>query len=97
MGNPPALAVEARSMTFVSYAQNFEDVLLWRALHSVERGFYIDAGAWHPDTDSVTRAFHDRGWHGINVEPSAEGFQRLEAARPRLIEAVVRAHLAHPY
>ena len=69
-------------MTFVSYAQNFEDVLLWRALRSVEQGFYIDAGAWHPDTDSVTRAFYDRGWRGINVEPSGEGFRRMEAARP---------------
>ena len=28
-----------------SYARNFEDVLLWRALKDVEAGFYIDAGA----------------------------------------------------
>ncbi len=70
-------------MTFTSYAQNFEDVLLWRALRGVEAGFYIDVGAAHPDTDSVTRAFYDRGWRGINVEPGAEDFRRLRAARPR--------------
>ncbi len=70
-------------MTFVSYAQNFEDVLLWRALRDVEAGFYIDAGASHPDTDSVTRAFHDRGWSGINIEPEPEACLRLAAARPR--------------
>ena len=70
-------------MTFVSYAQNFEDVLLWRALKCVERGFYIDVGAAHPDGDSVTRAFYDRGWRGINVEPTREYFSRLVAARPR--------------
>ena len=27
---------------FISYAQNFEDVMLWRALKHVEKGFYID-------------------------------------------------------
>ena len=70
-------------MTFVSYAQNFEDVLLWRALCDVEAGFYIDVGASHPDTDSVTRAFYDRGWSGINIEPEPEACERLAAARPR--------------
>jgi FkbM family methyltransferase len=70
-------------LTFVSYAQNFEDVLLWRALQGVEGGFYIDVGAGHPDNDSVTRAFYDRGWRGINVEPTAEFTRRLAAARPR--------------
>ena len=70
-------------MTFVSYAQNFEDVLLWRALQQVGQGFYIDVGAAHPDTDSVTRAFYDRGWNGINLEPVPELHARLTAARPR--------------
>lgn len=70
-------------MTFVSYAQNFEDVLLWRALRHVGRGFYIDVGAAHPDIDSVTRAFYDRGWSGINIEPVAAYAKRLEMARPQ--------------
>jgi len=70
-------------MTFVSYAQNFEDVLLWRALRSVGAGFYIDVGAAHPDIDSVTRALYDRGWNGVNVEPVAASARRLLAARPR--------------
>jgi FkbM family methyltransferase len=56
-------------MSFVSYAQNFEDVMLWRALKHVENGFYIDVGANDPTADSVTKAFYERGWHGINIEP----------------------------
>jgi hypothetical protein len=32
-------------MGIVSYAQNFEDVILWRALGAIERGVYIDVGA----------------------------------------------------
>ena len=70
-------------MSFVSYAQNFEDVMLWRALKHIEQGFYIDVGAWSPDRDSVTRAFYERGWRGINIEPNSEFHQQLEASRPR--------------
>jgi FkbM family methyltransferase len=67
---------------FVSYAQNAEDVLLHRALGHVRNGHYIDVGANDPDGDSVTRAFYDRGWRGINVEPIAEQCARLRARRP---------------
>ena len=68
---------------FVTYAQNFEDLMLWRALRGIEDGFYIDVGAADPDEDSVTRAFYDRGWQGINIEPSPNYFPALCAARPR--------------
>jgi FkbM family methyltransferase len=54
----------------ISYAQNFEDVMLWRALGHVENGFYIDLGAQDPLIDSVSLAFHKRGWRGIHVEPA---------------------------
>ena len=44
-------------MTFISYAQNFEDVMLRRVLKHVENGFYIDVGAQDPSADSVTKLF----------------------------------------
>lgn len=69
-------------MTFVSYAQNFEDVMLWRALKHIEHGFYVDIGANHPTNDSVSKAFYDRGWRGVHVEPVAEFAQLLREARP---------------
>lgn len=69
-------------MTFVSYSQNFEDVMLWRALKHIERGFYIDVGAFSPDVDSVTRAFSERGWRGINIEPNPDYLAQLKARRP---------------
>ncbi len=68
---------------FISYAQNHEDVMLWRALRQVESGFYIDVGAADPDEFSVTRAFYERGWHGINVEPEPTYAAALRAGRPR--------------
>lgn len=68
-------------MTFVSYAQNQEDVLLFRALGHVRNGVYVDVGASHPEEDSVTKAFYDRGWTGVNIEPSPQTFVLLDRAR----------------
>jgi FkbM family methyltransferase len=70
-------------MAFVSYAQNFEDVLLWRAFSTIKDGFYIDVGAYDPIIDSVTAAFYQHGWHGVNVEPVEEQFKRLASSRSR--------------
>ncbi len=74
-----------------SYAQNFEDVMLWRALGHVENGFYIDIGAQHPVTDSVSKAFYERGWRGIHVEPVKQYADLLRKDRPDevVIEAAV--------
>lgn len=70
-------------MTIRSYAQNHEDVLLDRAFPRGRKGFYIDVGANDPVENSVTKHFYDLGWHGINIEPAYEPFQRLAAARWR--------------
>jgi FkbM family methyltransferase len=78
-------------MIFTSYAQNFEDVMLWRALRHIENGFYIDVGANDPEEDSVTKAFYDRGWCGINIEPLPEYYKRLCDARPRDINLAIAA------
>jgi len=69
-------------MKFVSYAQNDEDVLLWRALKPVTRGFYIDVGAAIIDGYSVSRAFYEHGWRGVNIEPVPDLCEAVQAARP---------------
>ncbi len=56
--------------------------MLWRALKHVEKGFYIDVGANDPLIDSVTLAFYQRGWRGINIEPVPQYYERLCAERP---------------
>ncbi len=80
---------------FVSYAQNLEDVMLWRALReeAPEGGRYIDVGAADPTALSVTRAFYDRGWCGVNVEPLPDAAAALRRARPGdvVVEAAVAA------
>lgn len=79
------------SVGITSYAQNFEDVMLWRALGKVGNGFYVDVGAQDPVADSVSKAFYDHGWRGIHVEPVAEYAQALRQARPydEVIEAML--------
>lgn len=76
-------------MSFISYAQNAEDVLLWRALKHVPAGFYIDVGANDPEEHSVTKAFYDAGWHGINIEPMPSYHEVFLQARPRDINLAV--------
>ena len=76
------MGVEDIPTKVVSYAQNQEDILLARAFPE-SRGLYLDVGANHPVFHSVTKLFSDRGWRGINVEPSPPVFAELQAARPR--------------
>ena len=76
---------------FVSHAQNFEDVMLHRALGHIKNGTYIDIGANDPNGDSVTRAFYDRGWSGINVEPVTALHEALVKFRGRDINLQIAA------
>jgi FkbM family methyltransferase len=75
----------------ISYAQNGEDVVLWRALGGVSAGRYVEVGANHPRDDSVTRAFYDRGWSGITIEPVPyfADLQRAERPRDHLVQAAI--------
>ena len=59
------------------YSQNFEDLYLSRLFSDVDKGFYVDVGAWHPSNDSVTKIFYEQGWRGINIEPLKEAFDLL--------------------
>jgi FkbM family methyltransferase len=78
-------------MKFISYAQNYEDVMLWRALKHVKSGFYVDVGANDPVEDSITKAFYDRGWRGVNIEPVTEWYKKLTLERPKDINLQVAA------
>lgn len=75
----------------ISYAQNFEDVMLWRALKGVENGTYIDIGACDPVVDSVSLHFYLNGWRGVHVEPVPAHAEALRLARPdeQVVEAAV--------
>ena len=78
---------------FDSFAQNGEDVVLWRALGNIQHGRYIDVGANDPTNDSVTRAFYNRGWRGIAIEPVPSYAEPFRQERPEdiVIEAAITA------
>lgn len=78
---------------FISYAQNCEDVVLWRALHAQTPGRYVEVGANDPTKHSISRAFYDRGWSGIEIEPVPALAAKFRHARPRdvVVEAAVTA------
>jgi FkbM family methyltransferase len=78
-------------VSFTSFAQNFEDVVLWRALNDVTPGRYLDIGAQDPVIDSVSYSFYKAGWRGIHVEPTPLYAALLRESRPDeiVIEAAV--------
>jgi len=62
---------------FTTYSQCLEDFILYCIFYDIDNGFYIDVGANDPDYISVTKAFYLKGWHGINIEPLPDMFQKL--------------------
>lgn len=81
-------------MPMLSYTSNFEDVIINRALSNVEKGFYVDVGAYHPVACSNTCALYQKGWRGMVVEPQARLHPLWLQHRPQdtLIEAAVGDH-----
>jgi FkbM family methyltransferase len=67
---------------FISFGQNAEDVVLWRALRHVPKGRYVEVGANQPTISSITRAFYNRGWTGIEVEPVGQFVEAFRRERP---------------
>ena len=68
--------------TFITYAQNREDVILDAFFSDKERGFYVDVGANHPIKDSATKHFYNKGWRGIDIEPIDSMCVLLKEDRP---------------
>lgn len=71
----------AREIPRISYAQNHEDILTDRLFRG-QIGTFVDIGACHPVADSNTRFFYERGWRGVNFEPSFSSFQLFLDHRP---------------
>lgn len=66
-----------------TYAQDKEDLILADILKEVKEGFYVDVGANSPTVYSVTKAFYEMGWNGINIEPLPDMYAELCADRER--------------
>lgn len=78
----PSLMRNPGGERLVSFAQNAEDIRLWRVFRNLPTGRYADIGAADPKEGSVTKFFYDRGWSGLNVEPGP-AYDKLSAARSK--------------
>lgn len=79
----------------VSYAQNYEDIILNRIFNDETQGFYVDVGAFHPYSKSISCLFYLKGWSGINIDLCDENISRFKRHRRRDINiqaAVGREH-----
>jgi FkbM family methyltransferase len=76
---------------FKSFAEYYEDFILYVILLDIKNGFYIDIGAYDPNFYSVTKAFYLRGWNGINIEPLPKQIKIFEKERPNDINLQIVA------
>ena len=53
----------------ISYAQNAEDIRVWRALRHMDQSelTFVDVGANEPRHLSITASLHDLGWRGLRL------------------------------
>jgi FkbM family methyltransferase len=79
----------------ISYAHNFEDVILDRAFKDKTEGFYVDVGAMDPIDMSVTKHFYERGWRGVNIEPVPRFHAALVKDRPRDVNLCLALGKSH--
>ncbi|WP_198659625.1 FkbM family methyltransferase [Nubsella zeaxanthinifaciens] len=68
-----------------SYSQDGEDMILKALFESKKgyKGFFVDVGAHHPVRFSNTKYFYDRGWKGINIEPTPNAIKAFKLFRKR--------------
>lgn len=66
-----------------AYGHQGEDAVLQAALKWVEKGTYVDVGAYHPTLYSNTYAFYKKGWRGIVIDPNIDMKPLYTLMRPR--------------
>jgi hypothetical protein len=95
--------LELQSVQF-SYSQFGEDLAVCRLANEfgLDKGVYVDAGAYHPIFGSNTLLLHKKGWRGINVDLATERITEFHRYRPRdhnvvacLLDRVVPVEIAH--
>ncbi len=74
-------SVENQMDYMISYAQNFEDLILYRIFKHKKVGTYVDVGANDPVEDNMTYHFYRNGWRGVNIEPNTTFFKKLSEQR----------------
>lgn len=72
-------------LSLKSYSQEGEDMVL-RSLFEGQKnykGFFVDVGAHHPYRFSNTLHFYQKGWRGINIEPTPGAIKAFNTFRSK--------------
>src|SRR5579871_1351751 len=69
----------------VTFSQFGEDlaVLRWMDELSIEKGIYLDVGAFHPVHLSNTLLLFKKGWKGVNIDMNCEKINAFDNQRPQ--------------
>ena len=65
-----------------SYSEWGEDLFISKYFKNVNKGFYVDVGAYHPFFLSNTQLLFKNDWEGINVDINPTSIEIFENARP---------------
>ena len=80
----------------ISYAQNAEDIRVWRAFRDQDpTGLtYVDVGANEPRHLSITASLYDQGWRGLLIEADPDHAEELRIHRPHdtVVECAAADH-----
>ena len=83
------LLLEKERFLSYSYPTENEDLILYHVLRDEKKIFWIDVGSNDPDIGSVTKAFYERGHHGINIDIEKGLMEITEKQRPNDINLCV--------
>jgi FkbM family methyltransferase len=76
----------ARILGFDSALPSFshcgEDRILAYLFKRIPRGFFVDVGAFHPQTSSNTFLLYQRGWRGLNIDALPGAMEPFRRIRP---------------
>ena len=65
-----------------SYSMLGEDVYTLKYFENLDKGFYVDVGAYHPFFWSNTQLLFQKSWEGINIDINAASIEIFNKARP---------------
>lgn len=64
-----------------SFSGEGEDLVLSKIFSGLNKGFYIDVGAYHPKIYSNTYYFYKKGWQGINIDANPMSIKKYNKFR----------------
>ncbi len=70
-------------VSYNSYSNEGEDMILRKIFFKKKKGFYVDIGAYHPKKASNTYFFYKKGWKGINIDAMPGSMKLFNQVRKR--------------